>query len=242
MRFSKLSVAVLIAACVAGCGGNSTRGVTIAPASATVIVRGSQTFSAVGTGSTTNTVNWQENCLSRLQAETNRQFALRSPGRLGSGAGSGPTGVGTISQTGQYTAPSTIPATNPILVVATSTVETRALRDSDNQYSIHTNQSHQGNSCTAGTVFVCRNGHGNYESGSNVVGERSGGRRFDSRICVPEFKQGFRESCNRARQGRTSHRRRRRSRDGNSDIGGRFFKIRVCCCYGVSRVGDSSNR
>jgi YVTN family beta-propeller protein len=128
MKLRKLSVVALLAACVAGCGGNSTPvGVTITPATATVIVRGSQVFSAVGTGSTTNTVNWQI-CLPPATSGTQPTNCTPLPGQTGTG----PTGVGTITQAsstqagGLYTAPSTVPQTNPILVVATSTVSAKA--------------------------------------------------------------------------------------------------------------------
>jgi YVTN family beta-propeller protein len=124
MKLRKLSVAALLAAFVAGCGGNSTPvGVAINPSTATVIVRGSQVFSAVGTGSTTSTVNWQI-CLPPATSGTQPTNCTPLPGQTGTG----PTGVGTITQAsstqagGLYTAPSTVPQTNPILVVATSTV------------------------------------------------------------------------------------------------------------------------
>src|SRR5580704_17120799 len=122
MRLCRLSVAVLLAAWVAGCGGNSTPvGVTISPATATVVVRGSQLFSAIASGSTTTTVNWQI-CLPPATSGNQPTNCTPIPG----GTGTGPTGVGTITQNGQYTAPATVPATNPILVVATSTVNAKA--------------------------------------------------------------------------------------------------------------------
>jgi YVTN family beta-propeller protein len=122
MRLWKLSVAVLLAACTARCGGNSTPvGVVINPATATVVVRGSQLFSSVGTGSTTTTVNWQI-CLPPTTSGNQPTNCTPLPG----GTATGPTGVGTITQAGQYTAPATVPTTNPILVVATSTVDATA--------------------------------------------------------------------------------------------------------------------
>ncbi len=122
MRLWKLSVAVFLAACVAGCSSNSTPvGVVVSPTTATVVVRGSQLFSAVGTGSTTTTVNWQI-CLPPTTSGNQPTICTPIPG----GTASGPTGVGTITQAGQYTAPATVPTTNPILVVASSTVDARA--------------------------------------------------------------------------------------------------------------------
>ena len=128
MRLGRLSVVVLIAACVAGCSSNSAMvGVTISPTTATVVERGTQQFSAVGSGSTTTTVNWQI-CLPPATAGNQPTNCTPLPGQTGTG----PTGVGTITQAsatqagGLYTAPSAVPSTNPILVVATSTVASRS--------------------------------------------------------------------------------------------------------------------
>jgi YVTN family beta-propeller protein len=128
MRLGRLSVAVLLAACVAGCGSNAAKvGVRISPTTATVVERGTQQFNAVGSGSTTTTVNWQI-CLPPATAGNQPTNCTPLPGQTGTG----PTGVGTITQAsatsagGLYTAPSAVPSTNPILVVATSTVDTTA--------------------------------------------------------------------------------------------------------------------
>ncbi|MGA8144739.1 MAG: hypothetical protein WB987_12690 [Candidatus Acidiferrales bacterium] len=128
MKLRRLSVVILFAAWVAGCGGNSTPvGVTISPTTATVIERGTQQFSAVGSGSTTTTVNWQI-CLPPATPGNQPTNCTPLPGQTGTG----PTGVGTITQAsstqagGLYTAPSAVPSTNPILVVATSTVDPKA--------------------------------------------------------------------------------------------------------------------
>src|SRR5580704_17328026 len=128
MRLGRLSVAVLLAAGVAGCGSNAAKvGVTISPTTATVVERGTQQFSAVGSGSTTTTVNWQI-CLPPATAGNQPTNCTPLPGQTGTG----PTGVGTITQAtstqagGLYTAPPAVPSTNPILVVATSTVDTTA--------------------------------------------------------------------------------------------------------------------
>src|ERR1700751_5002733 len=128
MKLGRLSVAALLAACVVGCGGNSTKvGVTISPTTATVVERGTQQFSAVGSGSTTTTVNWQI-CLPPATAGNQPTNCTPLPGQTGTG----PTGGGTITQAsatsagGLYTAPSAVPSTNPILGVATSTVDTTA--------------------------------------------------------------------------------------------------------------------
>ena len=128
MRLGRLGVAVLLAAGVAGCGSNAAKvGVTISPTTATVVERGTQQFSAIGSGSTTTTVNWQI-CLPPATAGNQPTNCTPLPGQ----SGTGPTGVGTITQAtstqagGLYTAPPAVPSTNPILVVATSTVDTTA--------------------------------------------------------------------------------------------------------------------
>ena len=128
MKISGPCAALLLAALVAGCGGNSTPvGVAINPTTATVVERGTQQFTAAGTGSTTTTVNWQI-CLPPAQAGSQPTNCTPLPGQTGTG----PTGVGTITQQtptqagGLYTAPAAVPSTNPILVVATSTVDSTA--------------------------------------------------------------------------------------------------------------------
>src|SRR5579862_7007122 len=128
MKLGKLSVAILIAAWVAGCGSNAAKvGVTVSPTTATVVERGTQQFSAVGSGSTTTTVNWQI-CLPPATVGNQPTNCTPLPGQTGTG----PTGVGTITQAsatqagGLYTAPAAVPSTNPVLVVATSTVDTTA--------------------------------------------------------------------------------------------------------------------
>src|SRR5580700_8257825 len=113
----KLSLGILVAGFVAGCGGNSTPiGVTISPTTVTVVERGTQQFSGAATGSTTTTVNWQI-CLPPPTTGTQPTNCTPLPGQ----SGTGPTGVGTITQAtstqagGLYTAPPAVPSTNPIL-------------------------------------------------------------------------------------------------------------------------------
>src|ERR1700741_158222 len=132
MKLGRLSVAALLAACLVGCGGNSTTiGVTISPTTATAVERGTQQFSAGGSGSTTTTVNWQI-CLPPPTAGNQPTNCPPLPGQTGTG----PTGVGTITQAtstqagGLYTAPPAVPSTNPILVVATSTINSTAFATS----------------------------------------------------------------------------------------------------------------
>ena len=129
VKLGKLSVAILLAAWVTGCSSNSTPvGVKISPVTATVVERGTQQFAAVGTGSSTTTVTWQICTPPATVGSQPTNCTPASPGQTGSG----PTGLGTITQAtaaqpgGLYTAPSALPSPNPILVVATSTVDLRA--------------------------------------------------------------------------------------------------------------------
>src|SRR5215472_10435912 len=108
MKLWGVGVATLLVSSLVGCGGNSTKvAVTISPTTATVVERGTQQFSAVGSGSTTTTVNWQI-CLPPATAGNQPTNCTPLPGQ----SGTGPTGVGTITQAtatqagGLYTAPS----------------------------------------------------------------------------------------------------------------------------------------
>ncbi len=64
MRVWQIGAAMVLAACVAGCGGNSTPvGVTVTPTGTaaspqTVVISGQQPFIATVTGTSTSTVNW----------------------------------------------------------------------------------------------------------------------------------------------------------------------------------------
>ena len=121
---------VCLLACVAGCGGNSTAiGITISPLTPSVILSGPIPFSAVGTGGNVTTVFWQI-CVPPTISGTQPTNCTQG---VGPAAGctiptiSKPlTGYGTITVTGLYTAPASIPQTNPFLVVATSCVQANA--------------------------------------------------------------------------------------------------------------------
>ncbi|MGA7961016.1 MAG: hypothetical protein WCA33_04905 [Candidatus Acidiferrales bacterium] len=130
-EFSKLSAAVLFLgafALLGGCGGNSTPvGVTISPVTQTVPFGGQFQFQANVSGSATTTVTWQI-CLP--PSPSTAQPTICSPATIGQTQL--PSGYGTITSGqnntpgGLYTAPKTAPPTNPFLVVATSTVDTKA--------------------------------------------------------------------------------------------------------------------
>jgi YVTN family beta-propeller protein len=130
MTWRRWGVIVCLLACIAGCGGNSTQvGITISPVTASTILSGPIPFSAAGSGGNVTTVFWQI-CVPPTISGTQPTNCTQG---IGPGSGctiptvSNPlTGFGTITATGLYTAPSSIPPTNPFLVVATSCVQPNA--------------------------------------------------------------------------------------------------------------------
>jgi hypothetical protein len=125
MRVWKMGAAIVLAAGLAGCGGNSTPvGVTLFPlGTATspipVVVNsqpgqapGQLQFSSTVTGTSTSTVNW-------LICLPPPSLTVRNPIPLNCGQ---LTGFGTISNTGLYVAPPTPPTPNIFVVAAQSTV------------------------------------------------------------------------------------------------------------------------
>jgi len=129
MRVWRVGTAALLAASVAGCGGNSTPvGVTVTPpaasaATAVAILRnGSETFNAAVTPA--GAANWQI-CLP--PATTGKVPTICSPANTGQTALSGygtitPNATGTSAL---YSAPSTIPSPDSFIIVATSVLNPR---------------------------------------------------------------------------------------------------------------------
>lgn len=103
----------LLLVCLSGCGGNSSSSsgggsnpqqqiaVSISPGSATVAAGGTQQFSATVTGSTNTAVQWQVNSV-----------------------GGGSSATGTISSSGLYTAPASLPAATQYTVTAVASADT----------------------------------------------------------------------------------------------------------------------
>ena len=118
MRVWQIGAAIILAACVGGCGGNSTPvGVTVTPtgtsASPVSVPNGlTQPFAVNVTGTSTSTVNWLI-CLPPTNTTVTHPIPVNC-GQL--------TGFGTITSTGLYTAPSVPPPTLPFVVAAQSTV------------------------------------------------------------------------------------------------------------------------
>jgi DNA-binding beta-propeller fold protein YncE len=89
---------------VAGCSGNKTVvTVQVSPQAAVVVLGGSQQFSATVQGTSNTNVNWSV-----------------------SGSGCSGNGCGTISSSGLYTAPTTLPNPNTVTITATSQADPNA--------------------------------------------------------------------------------------------------------------------
>jgi len=127
MRVWKMGAAIVLAAGLVGCGGNSTPvGVTLFPLGTatspfSVIISvppgqspGQVQFTSTVTGTSTSTVNWFV-CLPPPSLTVKNPIPLNC-GQL--------TGFGTISTTGLYIAPPTPPTPNIFVVAAQSTVNT----------------------------------------------------------------------------------------------------------------------
>ncbi|MGD0964145.1 MAG: hypothetical protein ABSA57_09635 [Candidatus Acidiferrales bacterium] len=134
MRVWRLGVVLLLAATAAACGGNSTTvGVTVAApgittgSTATVIANGTLQFAATVTGASATTVFWRI-CLPAAEPTIQPTNCTPVPstasnlGTVPTTTGTGPTGYGTITQTGLYTAPPVPPNPNSFVVMAISTV------------------------------------------------------------------------------------------------------------------------
>ncbi|MGA7916071.1 MAG: hypothetical protein WCA00_12605, partial [Candidatus Acidiferrales bacterium] len=128
LKLRATALGVCAMAVLAGCGGNSTPvGVTVNTPTVAVPLGAQFQFQATVSGAATTTVTWQI-CLP--PTPTNVQPTTCSPAAVGQTQL--PSGYGTIT-TGQnntggglYTAPTVAPATNPFLVVATSTINATA--------------------------------------------------------------------------------------------------------------------
>lgn len=95
----------LLAGLLAACGGSSKTAttVTISPAAASVVLGGTQQFTAIVTGPSNTAVTWSI-----------------------TGTGCSGSDCGTIDANGLYTAPSTLPKSSSVEVIATSQADTSA--------------------------------------------------------------------------------------------------------------------
>jgi DNA-binding beta-propeller fold protein YncE len=139
MKDWALTAIILVVVWSAGCGGNSTTiGVTVlgpgnTTTAATVLLGGTGQFSVTVSGSSTTTVYWQV-CLPSTTTSTitppppivKPTHCTPIPGVTAAPGTTVLTGYGTITQTGLYTAPLTIPSPNNAVILATSTINTNA--------------------------------------------------------------------------------------------------------------------
>ena len=133
MRLWRLAAALVLAAIVAGCGGNSTPvGVTVtgagiaAGSTVTVLINGNEQFTATVSGASTSTVYWQI-CLPASVSTTQPTTCTSAQGPAACTLPTGTlTGYGTVTPNGLYTAPPAVPQTNSFDVVATSCIDSTA--------------------------------------------------------------------------------------------------------------------
>ena len=137
--FGGLMALAFALAVLSGCGGNSTAiGVNVSSASqpnlgtspqspVKVQEGGTETFTANVTGGSTTTVYWQI-CLPEPVTNPPKQPATCTPipGVTTSNSSSSLSGYGLITPNGVYTAPTSLPQSNPFEIVATSTVQATA--------------------------------------------------------------------------------------------------------------------
>ena len=135
MRLWRLAATALLAAWLAGCGGNSTPvGINVTSAAAgagstaTVNVRNTVQFFASVTGSSSNTVFWQICLVPTIPGNqpTSCTQGVGLPGCTIPTVSQPLIGFGTISPTGLYTAPDTVPSPSLFVVAATSCVKSTA--------------------------------------------------------------------------------------------------------------------
>lgn len=139
MRSWSIGAVALLAAWAAGCGGNSTPvGVTVSPNPETVLLNSSVQFAASVTGASATTVTWQV-CLPATSSSTTTPPPPTTvptdctpiPGVTTPKGDTVLTGYGSISQTGLYTAPATLPTPKTAVILATSTVDSTAFAVAD---------------------------------------------------------------------------------------------------------------
>lgn len=139
MRWWSIGAVVLLTAWAAGCGGNSTPvGVTVSPNPETVLLNSSVQFEASVTGASATTVTWQV-CLPATSSSSTTPPPPTTvptdctpiPGVATPKGDTVLTGYGSISQTGLYTAPATLPTPKTAVILATSTVDSTAFAVAD---------------------------------------------------------------------------------------------------------------
>jgi DNA-binding beta-propeller fold protein YncE len=119
MNFGKLTIILLVMAAVAGCGSSQTITVTINPTSATLVRTGSQQFNGSVAGISNTLLTWYVCNPAPQTIATGSSTAANIVLPTGCIEG-GNTTLGSITQTGLYTAPATVPQNSMVSVVAES--------------------------------------------------------------------------------------------------------------------------
>src|SRR5487761_472919 len=125
MRLGKLAIIVILAGAISGCGSGSSTPVTVTltPVGATVALAGTQQFSASVAGESNTTVTWQ--VCNAAPAANATGVSTVSGITLPTGCvTSGNATLGTISTTGLYTGPASLPSPPTVSVVAISQADT----------------------------------------------------------------------------------------------------------------------
>lgn len=114
---------LIAAAAMTGCGSGPTMTVTITPAQATVILAGSQSFSAVVAGNANELVTWY---VCEVAPASEATGASNAPNiAMPNGCVlNGSSALGTILTTGFYTAPAKLPNASSVSIVAVSQANT----------------------------------------------------------------------------------------------------------------------
>ncbi|MHB8526404.1 MAG: hypothetical protein ACYDD2_09645 [Candidatus Acidiferrales bacterium] len=127
MRLGQLATIVILAGVIAGCGGGASTAVTVtlSPVNQTVVLAGTQQFSASVVGESNTTVTWQ--VCNQAPASNATGSSTVSGITLPTGCVTGGNAtLGTVSTSGLYTAPATLPSPPVVSIVATSQAKTSA--------------------------------------------------------------------------------------------------------------------
>lgn len=124
MRLRKLGMILIVAAAMAGCGTSQTITVSIIPTAGTVILAGSQSFSASVAGNPNTLVTWDVCEVAPASEATGASNAPNITMPNGCVTG-GNSALGTILTNGFYTAPAKLPNASSVSVVAISQADTQ---------------------------------------------------------------------------------------------------------------------
>ncbi len=119
MRFGKLAAILLFTAVVAGCGSSTAITVTISPSAATVVRTGTQQFTAAVAGISNTLVTWYVCNPAPTSIATGSSTVANIALPTGCVEG-GNTTLGSITVTGLYTGPATLPPNSMVSIVAVS--------------------------------------------------------------------------------------------------------------------------